>query len=387
MTKSKEVEYRLAFEGLLGIPFTRGNRIEVLRNGCRIFPAMLDEIASAEHSIEFLTFVYWTGDVAERFAEALATRAEAGVTVKVLLDAFGAAEMSRELVDRMEDGGVEVRWFRPLANWKIWSNDNRTHRKILVVDGTIGFTGGVGIAEEWEGDARNEREWRDTHFRISGPAVHGLQAAFYGNWMEAGGLMACALSSVAPLEESAGDARIQVIRATAAVGWSDIAALLQTIISRAEKHLRFATPYLAPDEASTRLVTEAAERGVEIEIIIPGPYSDKRMSRLAGAAQIERLLEAGVKIWRYQPTMIHAKAVIMDGVIACIGSANFNHRSTLKDDEIALVTDCPKTVATLNQHFEQDLQNCRQLDLNSWRNRGTLRKTKEILSRMFRQEV
>jgi len=159
-------QYRLKFEGLLGIPFTEGNWIDVLKNGCQIFPAMLDAIAEADRSIEFLTFIYWKGDIAIRFAEALAGRAKAGVTVRVLLDAFGAASMRPELIDRMEGAGVEVGWFRPLANWKIWASDNRTHRKFLVVDGIVGFTGGVGIAEEWEGDAHNEQEWRDTHFLL-----------------------------------------------------------------------------------------------------------------------------------------------------------------------------------------------------------------------------
>lgn len=386
MARRIEADYRLAFEGLLGIPFTEGNRIDVLRNGCRIFPAMLEEIEKAAHSIEFLTFVYWTGDIADRFADALAARAKAGVEVKVLLDAFGAAEISRKLVTHMEDAGAEVRWFRPLATWKIWSSDNRTHRKVLVADGRVGFTGGVGIAEEWEGDARNEREWRETHFRIRGPAVHGLRAAFYGNWNEAGGSIAGALTTVAPLER-AGDARIQVIRATAAIGWSDIASLLQTIIARAEKRLRFVTPYLAPDQATTRLLVEVAYRGVEMDIIIPGPYSDQRLSRLAGADQLELLLKAGVKIWRYQPTMIHAKIVTMDGIVACIGSANFNHRSMLKDDEIALVTDCGETVTTLDRHFEEDLERCERLDLEIWRSRGMLRRVKEFLFGVFKQEV
>jgi len=379
-------DYRLAFEGVLGIPFTEGNRIDVLRNGCRIFPAMLEAIENAAESIEFLTFVYWTGDIADRVAKALAKRAEAGIKVRVLLDAFGAAEMSQSLVADMEEAGVEVRWFRPLANWKVWSSDNRTHRKVLVTDGRVGFTGGVGIAKEWEGDARDETEWRDTHFCIRGPAVHGLQAAFYGNWVEAGGLMSQALDTVAPLE-SVGEARIQVIRATAAVGWSDIASLLQTIICGAQKSLGFVTPYLAPDEASTRLLVEAANRGVDIDLIIPGPHSDQRISRLAGASELQQLLQAGVNIWRYQPTMIHAKIVIIDGILACIGSANLNHRSTLKDDEIALVTDCHETVSTLEQHFDDDLRQCERLDFEAWRKRGILRRSAEGLARLFSQQV
>lgn len=386
VAQENKAHCRLAFEAVLGIPFTGGNRIDVLRNGCRIFPAMLDAIANAGRSIEFLTFIYWTGDIAERFARALADRARAGVEVRVLLDSFGAASMPSEYIELMEAAGIEVRWFRPLANWKIWANDNRTHRKILVVDGATGFTGGVGIAEEWEGDARNEREWRDTHFRILGPAVLGLQAAFYGNWMESGGLVVDALDTVIP-PNTAGTARIQVLRATAAVGWSDIASLLQTIISLAQVSLRFVTPYLAPDDASTQLLIDAANRGVRIEMIIPGPHTDKRMSELAGASQWDMLMDAGIIIWKYQPTMIHAKIVTMDGTFACIGSLNFNHRSALKDDEIALVTDCGDTVATLDQHFDEDLRSCERLAAGSWRNRGLIRRSIEFLARVVKQQV
>ncbi|MBK8907610.1 MAG: cardiolipin synthase B [Rhodospirillales bacterium] len=379
-------QYRLAFEGLVGIPFSDGNRIDVLRNGCRIFPEMLKAIDEAQSGIQFLTFIYWQGDIAVRFADALAARAKAGVEVQVLLDSFGSAPMARSLVEKMEEAGVEVRWFRPLANWKVWAADNRTHRKILVVDGKVGFTGGVGIAEEWEGDARNEREWRDTHFRIFGPAVHGLQAAFYSNWMESGGWVTNAWKDIASLDD-AGEAGIQVIRSTAAVGWTDIALLMRCIVTLAQKRLRIVTPYLAPDEVSTRMLIEALDRGVKIDIVIPGPFTDKRVSELAGADQLTDLLNAGVKVWRYQPTMIHTKVAILDGKVAVVGSANFNQRSMLKDDEIALVTDHAATVEKLEQHFEDDLEHCKRLKLHSWRNRGILRRSMEAASRLVKQQV
>lgn len=368
------------------MPFTDGNRIDVLRNGCRIFPAMLAAIGAARRSVEFLTFIYWTGAIANKFAEALAERAAAGVRVRVLLDAFGAAPMPRHLIADMQGAGVDIRWFRPLSAWKPWRNDNRTHRKVLVVDGTIGFTGGVGIAEEWAGDARNEREWRDTHFRIEGPAVHGLRAAFLGNWVESGGSLggeADRVLAAAP----AGTARIQVVRAKAAVGWSDIAVLFQTAIICARNRIRVATPYFAPDDTSVRLLIDAAAVGVEVTLIIPGPHIDKRVSSLAGSNEIEQLLVAGIRIFRYQPTMIHVKAILIDAAMACIGSANFNHRSQLMDDEIALVTDCPDTIATLGRHFDADLAQCEQLTLDDWRARGVTRRLQEAAARLFRRQV
>ena len=386
MAEPDAARYRLAFEGLLGDPFTEGNRIDVLRNGCRIFPPMLEAIAGAESSIELLTFVYWKGDIADRFAEALAERARAGVEVKLLLDAYGAKPMPRHLVERMEGAGVEVRWFRPLVTWRVWSNDNRTHRKVMVVDGRVGFTGGVGIAAEWEGDARNENEWRDTHFRIVGPAVHGLQAAFYGNWIETTGAVGHEFDNVMPADR-AGPSRIQVVRATAAIGWSDIATMLQTVVAQARSSLRIVTPYLAPDEVSTGMLARAAERGVRIEIMLPGPHTDKRVSQLASAEQLEQLLEAGIILWRFQPAMIHAKVVLLDGVIACIGSGNFNHRSMLKDEEVALVTDCPETIATLNEHFDDDVKRCECTDMSSWRRRSTLRRAIEAVAHVIRPQT
>lgn len=179
-------DYRRCFEAALGVPFTEGNHVQPLVNGQRIFPAMIDAIAEAKESIDFLTFIYWQGDVAERFGRALAERARAGVKVRVLLDAFGAHSMPAEVLKELTDGGAEIAWFRPKARWRIWQIDNRTHRKILLVDDRVGFTGGVGIAAEWDGDARDPNEWRETHFKMTGPVLDGLRGAFLSNWIEAG---------------------------------------------------------------------------------------------------------------------------------------------------------------------------------------------------------
>lgn len=174
----KETTYKRLLEQSLGIPFTSGNKVEILKNGIEIFPSMLEAIRNAKERVEFLTYVYWSGDIAEEFAAALSKKAQEGVEVYVILDSFGCASISDELISMMEESGVEIEWFRPVVRLKIWKSDNRTHRKVLICDGDVAFTGGVGIAEEWEGDARNENEWRETHFRIEGPAVYGLQAAF-----------------------------------------------------------------------------------------------------------------------------------------------------------------------------------------------------------------
>lgn len=378
--------YKETFEMTYGAPFFGGNRIEILKNGVEIFPAMLDDIRAARRSIKFLTFVYWTGDIAEKFAQALAERAKAGVDVKVLLDAFGARVMSKDLIALMEGAGVDLRWFRPLSNWRIWAADNRTHRKVLTIDGSVAFTGGVGIAEEWEGDARDETEWRDTHFRITGPAVHGLVASFLDNWTETGQSIADDLGQAQPLAPT-GDADIMIVRSTAAIGWSDIATLMQTVVGLARSRLRIATPYFMPDSRTSSMLKSAADKGVAVEILIPGPFVDKRVSELAASDAFDALLSAGIKIWQYQPTMLHTKIITLDGRIACVGSANFNRRSMRKDDEVTLVVDHAETIAALDENFDQDLARSRLLDLGTWRKRGLARRSVEKLASLLKPQV
>lgn len=346
---SQYPDYQRVLEAALGIPFTTGNRIDRLVNGIRIFPAMIEAVRQAETSIDFLTFIYWQGDIARRFGHCLVERARAGVRVRVLLDAFGAHSMSPDLLSALHEAGADIQWFRPKARWRIWQIDNRTHRKVLLIDGRIGFTGGVGIAAEWDGDARNPDEWRETHFRIVGPAVDGLIGAFVSNWVEAGGSPAHA-DMWRPQSEAAGAAQMQVLRTSAAVNYSDIATLFGLLIGLARERLRITTGYFVPDEATLNLLEAAAARGVAIEILMPGPYTDSRVARMAGEAVYERLLSSGVQLYRYQPTMLHAKILLLDDSVALIGSANFNHRSMGKDDEIAvtvidpvLFAHCPTT--------------------------------------------
>ncbi len=235
-----DADYQRALEGIVGIPFTPGNRIDVLKNGCRIFPAMLEAVVNARHSIDFLTFIYWQGDIADKFGHALAERAEAGVRVRILLDAFGASSMPKIVLERMTAAGCEIAWFRPTARWRLWQVDNRTHRKILICDNHVGFTGGVGIASEWEGDARGPGEWRETHFRIEGPALGGLRGAFLSNWVEAGRSGFYDAWRL-PDADAPGEARIQVLRTSAAVNYSDIATLLRLLLTLAQRELFITT--------------------------------------------------------------------------------------------------------------------------------------------------
>lgn len=347
---------------------------------------MLDAIDAAETSIEFLTFVYWTGGIADSFANALARAARRGVRVCVLLDGFGAAPMREELIETMSDAGVLVEWFRPPVRWKLWQSDNRTHRKVLVCDGRIGFTGGVGIAREWEGDARDPTEWRETHFAIEGPAVLGLRAAFLGNWTETGRPLDRLIEPMSPIAER-GDVPIQVVRGSAGIGWTDIAALMRLTILQARRRLRITSAYFAPDAATHDLLCAAVRRGVEVEVLVPGPHADKRLAQLAGEDQFQSLLDAGVNLWSYQRTMLHAKVMTIDEQLACVGSANFNHRSVLKDDELSLVIAHPELTAELDRHFAEDLAFAERLEPGRWRRRSPLQRCKEAMTRPFRRQM
>lgn len=379
-------DYRRAFESTLGIPFTHGNHVEPLINGCRIFPRMIEAIDSAQHSIDFLTFIYWQGDIAERFGAHLVARAAAGVRVRVLLDAFGARPMPKQVLSDLQAAGAEVLWFRPPVRWRFWQADNRTHRKILIIDGEVGFTGGVGIAAQWDGDARNPEEWRETHFRLTGPVLDGLRGAFISNWVEAGG-RGFEDRWQAPDTEASGEASVQVLRTSAAVNYSDIATLFRLVLSLARTRLRITTGYFVPDRVTIDLLCEAARRGVDVEILMPGPHTDSRVAKVAGEDVFAPLLEAGVQLYRYQPTMLHAKIVLLDEAVAVIGSANFNHRSMGKDDEIAATVIDDATFARLAADFETDKGRCERVALRQWKRRGLWQRLLELVGRLLRPQA
>ena len=378
--------FRHGLESVTGVPFTRGNEIEILQNGEEIFPAMLDAIRGAQRRIEFLTFVYWTGDVADEMANALAERARAGVEVFVLLDGFGAMPMRPDLLELMSDAGCQVRWYNPLPRLRVWKSDNRTHRKVLIVDGETGFTGGVGIAAEWEGAGDDPDHWRDNHFRIRGPAVRCLRGGFYGDWMETAESVAGGLDEpIVPRED--GPCEMQVLVAQASIGWSAIVRLQDALVRLAQRRVRVQTPYFSPSAVQLDGLLDARRRGVELEFMIPGPYNDKRVSELASSVEIGRLIEAGAKLWRFQPTMLHSKTIIVDDEVASVGTANFNQRSINKDNELAVTVLDRGFAARLNEVWDGDLANCRLDGPEDWRRRGLMRRLAEKISRPMQSET
>jgi cardiolipin synthase A/B len=380
-------EVRRTLEGVIGVPATEGNLVDVLVNGDRIFPAMLEAIDEAQRTIDLLTFIYWRGGIGTRFAEALSDKAGSGVRVRVLLDAWGASSIDPDLVSEMEDAGVLVRWFRPLRRLQPTKVNHRTHRKVMIVDEATGFTGGVGIADEWSGDARSEDEWRDTHFRVRGPAVDGLRAAFLDNWLETDPDVFDRSIDRFPDQPQPGRAVIQCVRGASEVGWSDISTLLLALLLLAKDRIRITTAYFVPDDELIECLNAASDRGVTVEILLPGPHGDKRFVQLAGQAVHERLLEHGVRIWHYQPTMLHAKIMTVDGLVANVGSANFNARSIELDEEINLVALDPDLVRLLDRQFDVDLDRSEEIQPGRWEDRSVGRRVLEGITRPLRHKM
>ena len=374
------LRYRRALEGLIGVPATEGNRIDVLRNGDQIFPALLEAIEQATSTIDFLTFVYWEGSIGREVAEALAERASAGVRVRVILDALGAYTMDRRLVERMDAAGAQVEWFRPVNKVRFWDNNHRSHRKVLVCDEALAFTGGIGIADEWRGDARHAGEWRDTHFRVRGPAVDGLRAAFVQNWGETGRPLFDEAVDRFPRQPQIGSSVVQVVRGAAQSGWSDVATLVRSLLALAQERVRITTAYFVPDDATCRMLGRAARRGVEVDVLIPGPHVDKRFVQLAAESQYARLLEAGVRLWSYQVGMLHAKVVTVDRTVASVGSANLTNRSLLLDDEVNIVVLDPEVTRILDEDFDVDLERSEAVDPAAWPDRGLAQRAKEAVA-------
>jgi cardiolipin synthase len=375
---------RRRLEALIGIAATEGNQITVLRNGDEIFPAMLKEIRSAKFTVDFMTYVYWQGEIAREFAEALADRARQGLRVRVLIDAVGGLKIEDGLVDLMADAGVHVQWFRKPWLKSPFKQNHRCHRKVLVVDETVGFTGGVGIAQEWCGNAQNANEWRDTHARVEGPAVDGLAAGFSQNWSE-GDLAMFDERDRFPPHEQVGKSVVQVVRGSASIGWDDMQSLFYVALRSAKQRIRLTTAYFAPSRDFIDLLKDAVTQGVEVDILLPGPGADKRVCQLASEATYAELVDAGVNVWNFQPSMLHAKILTIDGVLSVIGSSNFNRRSMDHDEEIVMAILDPEIASLLDEHFDDDLQRSETIDLERWRTRSHAQRVLEASARPVRR--
>jgi cardiolipin synthase len=376
-----------AAEALTSAPISHGDDAELLVNGDEIFPAFLETIRGAEHTLNLLTYVYWRGDIAREVAHALRDKAAEGVEVNVLLDAVGTVKMERSLLREMTDAGVTLARFRPLKPYALRRLNNRTHRKLLIADGRVGLIGGVGIAEEWTGNAQDPDHWRDTHVRVHGPVVRGLQGAFAENWLEATGVVLAGAEYLPEIPAPDGGGPMQVVRSSAGVGDTNVEALYFLAIASARERLDLTAAYFAPRPAFVDALTDAAGRGVEVRVLVPGPHIDKEFVRIAGRAVYEELLEAGVRVFEYQPTMLHAKSLVVDGAWASVGSINFDNRSFQLQDEATLCVQSEAFAGRLTAQFERDLAVSEEIDLARWRERPAHHQALERLMQLGRREL
>ena len=372
-------DYRWALGSLVGVPATDGNLVQVLRNGVEIFPAMLEAVTTATATVDFLTFGHWRGSVGQAFARALADRARTGVRVRVLLDAFGAGGIDKGLVEEVRSAGAQVEWLRPLTNWRVTQTSHRGHRKLLVCDGNVAFTGGAGISDEWSGDAHDHTEWRDTNVRLRGPAVNGLSGAFLNNWAEVSTALFDEEVDPFPRQAPAGRSAVQVVRGDAETGWGDISTLARALVGLARCRVRISAGYFVPDDGLLELLSGATGRGVSVDVLRPAAHVDTRLSRLATEAQYQRLFDAGVRVWAHQPTAYQVRAITVDGRVASIGAVNFNSRSLTLDDEVNVVVLDPAVAAVVDSHFEADLERSRPVDPARWSSRPLGQRLREAV--------
>jgi len=361
-------EYFRSMGVLLGPPVLAGNRVEALQNGREIFPSMLAAIRGAQRSITFETYIYWSGDVGQAFADALSERARAGVRVHVLIDWVGSQRIEDRLLDAMRGAGVQVHLYRPLSWYHVARMNNRTHRKLLVVDGRIGFTGGVGIADKWSGNAEDALHWRDSHFRVEGPVVAQMQATFLDNWTKVSGEVqhgADYLPAIAP----AAEAPAQMFSSSPEGGADSMQLMYLLVTTAATRTIDLASAYFVPDELTGNALVAAMRRGVRFRLIVPGPIVDADIVRRASRAAWGPLLAAGAEIYEYQPTMFHCKVLIVDRLLVSVGSTNFDPRSFRLNDEANLNVYDAAFAASQTEVFERDLAQSRRVTLAEWEGR------------------
>jgi cardiolipin synthase len=373
-------------ENLLGPPWTGGNLIKPLENGDEIFPAMLDAIRAAQYTINFETFIYWTGTVGVEFAQALSERARSGVQVRVLLDGVGASTMDENLVVLMRESGVIVEFFRPVDWFNLDQINNRSHRKILVVDGLVGFTGGAGIGDEWLGDAQDALHWRDSHFEIRGPVVAQLQGGFADHWIQAHQEVVQGEGFFPPIKP-AGNSFAQAFNSWGAGGSDTVRTLYLLAISAAKESIYIGTPYFVPDDFLLQTLLKARKRGVEIEILTTGDVTDSRLVQGISRIIWGDLLAAGVRFHLFDPTLYHTKVLVIDRQFVSVGSTNFDNRSFLHNDENNVNVLDPAFAEVMLRQFEEDKTRSHEVTYEEWLMRPWRERLMEWYAMLFESQV
>ena len=381
-----DAQFRRNMDVMLGPALLGGNRVQALLNGDQIFGDMLKAIRGARSTITFESYIYWSGETGEQFTRALAERARAGVKVHLLFDALGSGRIDDKSVEEMKAAGVQVEKYNPWRWNTLATINNRTHRKIMVVDGRIGYTGGVGIADEWRGNAEDPQHWRDTHFRLEGPAVAHMQAAFMENWIEVTGQVLHGKEYFPALAEAGGEMAQFIV--TSPGGGSESMQLMYLLsIAAAAKSIQLSAAYFVPDGVEIRALAAAVKRGARVQIIVPGQETDSPAVRRASRSTWGELLRAGVEIYEYQPTFFHCKVMIVDGLWVSVGSTNFDSRSFSVNDEANLNVYDRAFAGDQQRIFEDDLKRSKRISYEDWKARPWTEKAWEHAMGLFSSQL
>lgn len=381
-----EADFRRVMGALLGPAILPGNDVVPLINGDRIFPAMLEAIVAARRSICLETFIYWSGPVAERFAQALGAAVGRGVRVHVIFDWVGTRGRAPRLLTQLREAGVEVEVYHALSWLHAGRMNNRTHRKLLIVDGEVGFTGGVGFAPQWEGDAQDPDHWRETHVRVTGPVVAQMQAVFLENWIKATGTVLHG-QAYFPLLEPTGDMDAQMFGSSPAGGADSMQLMFMLALAAARRSIDIASAYFVPDRMTINALVAAARRGVVVRVLLPGRHNDVPLARRASRAGWGRLLKAGIALYEYGPTMMHAKHMIIDGHWTTLGSANLDSRSFRLNDEANLNVFSDRLADAGLRQFEADLSRSQRVTWEVWRRRPLLQRLMDRCARLLHAQL
>ncbi len=372
-------------------PIVGGNRVEVLLNGDETFPAMLRDIRSARSTITFAQYLFEDGSIARQLAQAFAERCRAGVKADILLDSHGSGNAPSEIIATMRDAGCHVEFFRRIEAqgiifpWKLLHYNYRSHRRILVIDGRIGFTGGYGISESWTGDGRTPEHWRDTNARIEGPVVKFLQAAFAESWLETTGIAIGGAGYFPPLETRENVAA-QIVRSSPVGGSFQNYMLFLLSISSAKTSILITNPYFIPDDVMTEALVKAAGRGVRVIVLTPAEI-DSQLAYTASRGHYGPLLLGGVQIFEYKASLLHAKTMVVDGVWATIGSTNFDNRSFAFNQEVNLTVYDKAVARRLEDIFQDDLKYSTQISYEEWRSRGIFERLFELFAFPIKEQL
>jgi cardiolipin synthase A/B len=386
-----EAKFFRTIEAHTDAPVTSGNRIDVLLNGDETFPVMLDEIRKAKSSITFAQYLYANGSIARELAQAFAERCRAGVKTTILLDSHGSGKVPSEIIATMKDAGCTVEYFRRvdaegiIFPWKLLRYNYRSHRRVLVIDGRVGFTGGYDISEAWTGNGRIPEHWRDTNARIEGPVVRFLQTAFAESWLEATGI-AIGGDDYFPHLEPKGNLSAQIVKSSPTGGSFQNYMLFLLSINSAKTSVLITNPYFIPDEVMTNALLKAAKRGVRVVVLVPGK-SDSRFTYTASRSHYGKLLLGGVKVFEYQASLMHAKTIVADGVWATIGSTNFDNRSFALNQEINLTVYDKGTAQKLEKIFSDDLTYSKEITYEAWQSRGIFERLFDLFSFPIREQL